>query len=43
MAKTVEDKQIFTEKFRAFANAYEILKDEETRADYDRMLDNPEE
>lgn len=43
MAKTDNDKQIYTEKFREFANAYEILKDEETRADYDRMLDNPDE
>ena len=43
MAKTDADIEIFTEKFRALANAYEILKDEETRADYDRMLDNPEE
>ncbi|CAF4406716.1 unnamed protein product [Adineta steineri] len=43
MAKTTDDKQIYTEKFRAFANAYEILKDEETRIDYDRMLDHPEE
>ncbi len=43
MAKTKDDKETFTEKFRAFANAYEILKDEETRADYDRMLDNPDQ
>lgn len=43
MAKTTEDKEKFTETFRSFANAYEILKDEETRADYDRMLDNPDQ
>ncbi|CAM2713905.1 unnamed protein product [Rotaria socialis] len=43
MAKVASDKQLYTEKFRAFANAYEILKDEETRTDYDRMLDNPDE
>jgi DnaJ family protein C protein 25 len=43
MAKTTEAKEIHTERFRGFANAYEILKDEETRADYDRMLDNPDE
>lgn len=43
MAKTAIDKETYTEKFRAFANAYEILKDEETRIDYDRMLDNPDE
>lgn len=43
MTKSMEEKEVFTEKFRAFANAYEILKDEETRTDYDRMLDNPDE
>lgn len=43
MTKNTDEKEIYTEKFRAFANAYEILKDEETRADYGRMLDNPEE
>ena len=29
--------------FQRVANAYEILKDEESRADYDYMLDNPDE
>jgi len=29
--------------FQTIANAYEILKDEESRADYDYMLDNPDE
>ncbi|CAF4607032.1 unnamed protein product, partial [Rotaria sp. Silwood2] len=43
VAKTSKDKEIYTEKFRTFANAYEILRDEETRADYDRMLDNPDQ
>jgi DnaJ family protein C protein 25 len=43
MAKTNDDKEKYTETFRSFANAYEILKDEETRADYDRMLDNPDQ
>ena len=43
MAKTNADREIYTEKFRGFANAYEILKDEETRTDYDRMLDNPDQ
>lgn len=32
-----------TEKFQLIATAYEILKDEEQRRDYDYMLDNPEE
>lgn len=29
-------------QFKRVANAYEILKDEEARKDYDYMLDNPE-
>lgn len=29
-------------KFKEVANAYEILKDDEARKDYDYMLDNPE-
>ncbi|XP_038052893.1 dnaJ homolog subfamily C member 25-like [Patiria miniata] len=32
-----------SEKFQEIANAYEILKDEDERRDYDYMLDNPEE
>ena len=43
MAKTVADQESFTLIFRKFAKAYEILKDEETRNDYDRMLDNPDQ
>ncbi|XP_077978527.1 dnaJ homolog subfamily C member 25-like isoform X2 [Glandiceps talaboti] len=31
------------EKFQKIATAYEILRDEEQRRDYDYMLDNPEE
>ncbi|XP_071504594.1 dnaJ homolog subfamily C member 25-like [Diadema antillarum] len=31
------------EKFQAVATAYEILRDEEQRKDYDFMLDNPDE
>lgn len=31
------------EQFKVVANAYEILKDEESRIDYDYMLDNPQE
>jgi len=38
-----EEKKIAQEKFQKIANAYEILKDEGQRADYDYMLDNPEE
>lgn len=30
------------DQFKRIANAYEILKDEEARRDYDYMLDNPE-
>ncbi|CAH3030973.1 unnamed protein product [Pocillopora meandrina] len=30
-------------KFQLIATAYEVLKDDEQRADYDYMLDNPEE
>lgn len=29
------------DQFKKIANAYEILKDEEARKDYDYMLDNP--
>lgn len=29
-------------EFKRIANAYEILKDDEARKDYDYMLDNPE-
>lgn len=31
-----------SENFKRIANAYEILRDEESRNDYDYMLDNPE-
>eukprot|EP00057_Strongylocentrotus_purpuratus_P010881 XP_011665355.1 PREDICTED: dnaJ homolog subfamily C member 25 homolog [Strongylocentrotus purpuratus] len=31
------------EKFQAIATAYEILRDEDQRKDYDYMLDNPDE
>lgn len=31
------------EQFKRVANAYEILKDDEQRTDYDYMLDNPQE
>lgn len=38
-----EAKEIAAENFKALATAYEILKDDESRADYDYMLDNPDE
>ncbi|KAL1492026.1 hypothetical protein ABEB36_012530 [Hypothenemus hampei] len=38
-----EAKSVAEEQFKALANAYEILRDDESRADYDYMLDNPEE
>ncbi|XP_072932489.1 dnaJ homolog subfamily C member 25 homolog [Epargyreus clarus] len=36
-------KKIAEEKFKEIATAYEILRDDEERADYDYMLDNPQE
>lgn len=39
----MEAKQIAAEQFKLLATAYETLKDEGTRADYDYMLDNPDE
>ncbi|KAJ8971370.1 hypothetical protein NQ317_016565 [Molorchus minor] len=41
--RTFEAKEIAQERFKEIANAYEILKDEESRMDYDYMLDNPDE
>ncbi|CAH1114483.1 unnamed protein product [Psylliodes chrysocephalus] len=41
--RTPEAKEIAEEQFKKIANAYEILKDEEARSDYDYMLDNPDE
>lgn len=38
-----EAKKIAEEQFKAVATAYEILKDDESRNDYDYMLDNPNE
>ncbi|XP_076252035.1 dnaJ homolog subfamily C member 25 homolog [Rhynchophorus ferrugineus] len=38
-----EAKEKAEEQFKALANAYEILKDDESRMDYDYMLDNPDE
>lgn len=41
--REVQAKAEAEEKFKIVANAYEILKDEESRTDYDYMLDNPDE
>ncbi|XP_015918955.1 dnaJ homolog subfamily C member 25 homolog [Parasteatoda tepidariorum] len=42
MHKTEKAKQEASEKFTLIATAYEVLKDEESRKDYDYMLDNPD-
>ncbi|XP_026752974.2 dnaJ homolog subfamily C member 25 homolog [Galleria mellonella] len=41
--RTEESKKEAEEKFKEIATAYEILRDDEERADYDYMLDNPQE
>lgn len=41
--RTPEAKEEAAEQFKRIANAYELLKDEESRTDYDYMLDNPDE
>lgn len=38
-----EAKEKAEEQFKIIATAYEILKDDESRTDYDYMLDNPDE
>ena len=43
MFRTQEDKEVAEKKFMKIATAYETLRDEESRADYDYMLDHPEE
>ena len=43
MFRSQEDKDIAEKKFHKIAIAYETLRDEESRADYDYMLDHPEE
>lgn len=40
--KTAEAKQKAAETFTLISTAYEVLKDEESRKDYDYMLDNPD-
>ncbi|XP_013109903.2 dnaJ homolog subfamily C member 25 homolog [Stomoxys calcitrans] len=41
--RTEEAKKEAEIQFKAIATAYEILKDDESRTDYDYMLDNPDE
>lgn len=41
--KSDNDKKIAEEKFKIIARAYETLRDEGSRADYNYMLDNPNE
>ncbi|CAH1785465.1 unnamed protein product, partial [Owenia fusiformis] len=43
MHKKKDAKEKAEVEFKRVANAYEILKDEESRKDYDYMLDNPDE
>ncbi|XP_059166531.1 dnaJ homolog subfamily C member 25 homolog [Physella acuta] len=43
MHRTESDKEAASVMFLKIANAYEILRDEEQRTDYDYMLDNPDE
>ncbi|KAK3101875.1 hypothetical protein FSP39_006974 [Pinctada imbricata] len=43
MQKSQEKKEEATLMFQKIANAYEILRDEEQRNDYDYMLDHPDE
>ena len=41
--KTAEAKETASARFIVISSAYEVLKDEESRKEYDYMLDNPEE
>ncbi|WAR02776.1 DJC25-like protein [Mya arenaria] len=43
MHKTEKMKKEASEKFQEIANAYEILKNEDSRNDYDYLLDHPDE
>jgi len=38
-----EEKSVAEEKFRQIASAYEVLKDDDSRVEYNYMLDHPEE
>lgn len=41
--RTEEAKETAAQRFRTIASAYEVLRDEESRKEYDYMLDNPDE
>ena len=41
--RTQEEKDEAEKKFMQIATAYETLKDDESRTEYDYMLDHPEE
>ncbi len=41
--KTAEDKEEAEKKFMQVASAYEVLKDDESREEYNYMLDHPDE
>jgi len=43
MFRTPEEKELGEKKFMQIATAYETLREDESRADYDYMLDHPEE
>lgn len=43
MFRSAEDKEVAEKKFMQIATAYETLRDDESRADYDYMLEHPEE
>ncbi|XP_013139372.1 PREDICTED: dnaJ homolog subfamily C member 25 homolog [Papilio polytes] len=43
MHRSPDAKKEAEEKFKEIATAYEILRDDEERSDYDYMLDNPQE
>lgn len=41
--RTTEAKEAASQRFTVIASAYEVLRDEESRKEYDYMLDNPDE
>ena len=43
MFRSTEEKETAEKKFMQIATAYETLRDDESRADYDYMLEHPEE